>query len=310
LHGRSLGGVVFGITSCVQSYTVGYIYVTGTSRPRPVATASSPASGSITTRADACDQWPACFFGWRQPGARRSHPGQPVSLCLNRGVSARAAPMLRNRRQRVPERQHHPVAVGGNGVLTAQEIFYTRAQSVPAPLRHLGQLSSCPGSRRADSGVTTLVNGGPDELLHVSTDRRKWRLLRRCYGLQDRPNHGRLSLVENSQVTAANGSPITYFPVPANPSTLFSLAPTCSPSPARRLPPPPTPTPAGPRSGLQLRQQRAVDAKPNGVQGLGIHQGTAIVNASGVIYVLDNEPVTVTFGGTSTTSKSQILPLP
>ena len=46
----------------------------------------------------------------------------------------------------------------------------------------------------------------------------------------------------------------------------------------------------------------------NGVQSLGIHQGTAIVNASGVIYVLDNEPVTVTFSGTSTTSNSQILP--
>ena len=28
---------------------------------------------------------------------------------------------------------------------------------------------------------------------------------------------GRLSLVVNAQVTAANGQPITYFPVPANP---------------------------------------------------------------------------------------------
>jgi hypothetical protein len=46
----------------------------------------------------------------------------------------------------------------------------------------------------------------------------------------------------------------------------------------------------------------------NGVQTLGIAQGTAIVSAGGVIYVLDNEPVTVTFNGTSTTSPSQILP--
>jgi 6-phosphogluconolactonase (cycloisomerase 2 family) len=47
----------------------------------------------------------------------------------------------------------------------------------------------------------------------------------------------------------------------------------------------------------------------NGVQSLGIGQGTAIVNTNGVIYVLDNEPVTVSFNGTSTTSQSQILPL-
>ena len=28
---------------------------------------------------------------------------------------------------------------------------------------------------------------------------------------------GRLSLIENAQVTSASGSPLTYFPVPANP---------------------------------------------------------------------------------------------
>ena len=46
----------------------------------------------------------------------------------------------------------------------------------------------------------------------------------------------------------------------------------------------------------------------NSSQPLGIHQGTAIVQAGGVIYVLDNEPITVTFNGLSTTSPSQILP--
>ena len=46
----------------------------------------------------------------------------------------------------------------------------------------------------------------------------------------------------------------------------------------------------------------------NTVQPLGINQGTAIVNADGVVYVLDNEPITVTFNGTTTTSPSQILP--
>jgi DNA-binding beta-propeller fold protein YncE len=48
----------------------------------------------------------------------------------------------------------------------------------------------------------------------------------------------------------------------------------------------------------------------NSTQPLGIKQGTAIVNASGVIYVLDNEPVTIGSGSSFTagTYSSQILP--
>jgi 6-phosphogluconolactonase (cycloisomerase 2 family) len=46
----------------------------------------------------------------------------------------------------------------------------------------------------------------------------------------------------------------------------------------------------------------------NSSQPLGIKQATALVNASGVLYVLDNEPITLTFNGTTTTSPSQILP--
>jgi hypothetical protein len=50
----------------------------------------------------------------------------------------------------------------------------------------------------------------------------------------------------------------------------------------------------------------------NSAQPLGINQGTAIVSAVGAVYVLDNEPVTVTFnvnGQVQTvTSPSQILP--
>jgi DNA-binding beta-propeller fold protein YncE len=46
----------------------------------------------------------------------------------------------------------------------------------------------------------------------------------------------------------------------------------------------------------------------NSVQPLGVKQATAIVSAGGVIYVLDNEPITVSFNGVATTSASQILP--
>ena len=52
----------------------------------------------------------------------------------------------------------------------------------------------------------------------------------------------------------------------------------------------------------------------NSPQPLGIKQATAIVDASGVIYVLDNEPVTITSSGNTPgtfaagTYPSQILP--
>jgi 6-phosphogluconolactonase (cycloisomerase 2 family) len=46
----------------------------------------------------------------------------------------------------------------------------------------------------------------------------------------------------------------------------------------------------------------------NSIQLLPITQGTAIVYAGGVTYVLDNEPVTTTFNSTPTISQSQILP--
>jgi hypothetical protein len=44
-------GVVLGVTSCAQSYTVGYLYVTGTETAEPPAPALSAASESITIRA-------------------------------------------------------------------------------------------------------------------------------------------------------------------------------------------------------------------------------------------------------------------
>jgi DNA-binding beta-propeller fold protein YncE len=46
----------------------------------------------------------------------------------------------------------------------------------------------------------------------------------------------------------------------------------------------------------------------NTAQPLGIGQGNAIVYAGGIIYVLDNEPITVDFNNASKSAQSQILP--
>ncbi len=97
---------------------------------------------------------------------------------------------------------------------------------------------------------------------------------------------GRLSYVLNSQVTAASGSPLPYFPVPANPidftlSSSFFL--TLSGTPA-------TGDSVFPYAYNIASGQLTINQ--NSSQPLGISQGTAIVVAGGVTYVLDNGPNT------------------
>ena len=60
----------------------------------------------------------------------------------------------------------------------------------------------------------------------------------------------------------------------------------------------------GTQSALHLYSSNGqLTLSQNGVQPLGIHAGTAMVSAGGVLYVLDNEPITIG------TSANQIRPL-
>jgi 6-phosphogluconolactonase (cycloisomerase 2 family) len=124
---------------------------------------------------------------------------------------------------------------------------------------------------------------------------------------------GRLSLVLNDQVTAANGSgSITYFPVPANPidfvqSGSYFLTLTGAPTPSSY------PYTGGTEVWPYSYNSGQLTLSQNSVQTLSttagpVHQANAIVNAGGVIYVLDNEAVSVTFNGTATISNSQVIP--
>jgi 6-phosphogluconolactonase (cycloisomerase 2 family) len=311
--GALSAGVVFGITSCVQSYTVGYIYVTGT------VTASSGNNGIVTgIRIDhntgqmlAINGLPVSSGG-ANPVRAVLTQGSRFLYVLNRGVSASgSADCYGTGANECLNANITQFAVGGNGVLTAQETFYTQGLN---PFRLLSDTSGnyllVLDHDAPDSGVTTLVNGVPTNSCTLALTAANGAYCGDITVFKIDPTTGRLSLVENSQVTAANGSPITYFPVPANPvdfvfSSSYLLTLTGAPSPTTSYPytggTEVWPYSYGGSSGQLTLSQ-------NSVQGLGIHQGTAIVNASGVIYVLDNEPVTVTFNGTSTTSNSQILP--
>ena len=304
-------GIIFGVTSCVESYTVGFLYVTGT------VTASSGSSGIIsgykidhnTGKLNTIDGLPVSSGGVNPVRAVLTL-GSRFLYVLNRGVNNAGNGNCYG--VGAAECQNANIteyAVGGNGILTPQETFYTQGQN---PFRLIVDSSG--------NYLMVLDHDAPDNASPSSTDN-----CARALGTLGTPNlvttcgditvfqinqtTGRLSLVVNAQVTAANGSPLTYFPVPANPvdfvlSGGFVLTLTGAPTPTSY--PYTGGTSVWPYTYSSSSGQLTLSQ--NSMQGLNIKQGTAIVNANSVIYVLDNEPVTITFNGNATTSQSQIIP--
>jgi 6-phosphogluconolactonase (cycloisomerase 2 family) len=263
--------IIFGVSSCVESYTVGFLYVTGT------LTAGTAGQGIIsgfkidhnTGRLKTINTLPVASGG--------SYPVRAVLLTgsrflyvLNKGTNAQGGatctptdPCQAN----ITE-----FAVGGNGVLTAQETFYTQGMNpfrliADAPGNYLYVLDHDSPSAAACS--LALGNG-----VNTCGD---------VTAFQINQTTGRLELVVNAQVTAANGTALTYFPVPANPID-FSLSSgyilTLSGTPA-------TGDSVFPYTYNQATGQLSINQ--NTSQPLGIGEATAIVNGSSFVYVLDNE---------------------
>jgi len=305
--GALSAAVVLGVTSCVESYTVGFLYVTGTVN---VSTGSSGIVSGFkidhnTGRLTPINTLPVASGG-ANPVRAVLTLGSRFLYVLNRGVTASGSPNCYGTGANACLNSNiTQFAVGGNGTLTPQETFYTQGIN---PFRMFADASG--------NYLFVLDHDAPDNATPSSTDNCALALGKSVTTCGDitvfkiDQNTGRLSLVVNAQVTATtSGQPITYFPVPANPvdfvlssSTVLTLAGA--------------PNPTGfPYTGgaLVFPYSYSVSSgqltlSQNSSQPLGIHQGTAIVQAGGVLYVLDNEPITVTFNGTTTTSQSQILP--
>jgi 6-phosphogluconolactonase (cycloisomerase 2 family) len=298
---------VFGVTSCVESYTVGFLYVTGT------VTASSGSNGIIsgfkidhnTGRLTPVNTLPVASGG-ANPVRAVLTLGSRFLYVLNRGVNASGSGNCYGTgANECLNSNITQFAVGGNGALTPQETFYTQGIN---PFRMFADASG--------AYLFVLDHDAPDNASPTNKDNCALALgssVTTCGDitvLKIDQNTGRLSLVINAQVTATgSGQPITYFPVPANPvdfvlsgGSVLTLAgapnPTSYPYTGGTLVSPYSY--AGSSGQLTLSQ--------NSSQALGIHQGTAIVQAGGVIYVLDNEPITATFNGSTISSPSQILP--
>jgi hypothetical protein len=279
--------VALSVTSCQESYTVGYLYVTGTK------TASSGNNGIIsgfnidhnTGKLNPIDTLPISSGG-ANPVRAVLVTGSRFLYVLNRGVTASGSSDCTTadpcQNSNITE-----FTVGGNGVLTPQETFYTQGIN---PFRMIGDSSG--------NFIYVLDHDSPSSAACQLALGSSATSCGDVTAFQVNQTTGRLSIVVNAQVTSASGAALPYFPVPANPidftlASGYVLTLTGTPSTGDSVFPY---TYSSSTGQLTINQNTA--------QPLSIYQGTAIVNGTGYIYVLDNEGTDVAGSGAA----SQILP--
>jgi len=290
-------GLILGVTSCIQSYGTGYLYVTGTntSQPTGVGIISGFVVDHNTGKLFPIHGLPVSSGG-ANPGRFVLTVGSKFIYVLNQGVTASGST---NCTTASPCQNSNitQFAVGGNGILTAQETFYTQGIN---PFRIMVDGSGSylyvldhDSPDNYNQSEPAIANGCTQALTGATT----------CGDITAfsiNPTTGRLSLIQNAQVkvtTTANGTQnLTYFPVPANPidfvlngSYVLSLYGT-------------------PASGDSVffyatsnGQLTITNSQP---YAPGTHHATAIVVAGSVTYILDNEAPSPNPNG----AVSQILP--
>ena len=284
-------GAAFSVTSCVQSYTVGFLYVTGTQ------TGGTPGQGVIsgfkidhnTGKLVSIHGMPIASGGL-YPERAVLTVGSRFLYVLNKGGDNCSASS--------PCTQANIVqyAVGGNGVLSQQGTFYTQGLN---PFRMFadasgGHLFVLDQDAPSSSSCALALGAGVTSCGDIT-----------AFNIDG--NTGRLSLIENAQVSSASGAPLPFFPVPANPID-FVLANgfilTLSGTQA-------TGDSVFPYTYSLGNGQLTIGQ--NTVQPLNIANATAIQSGNGGVYVLDDEPLTVSCPSGNCpfpagTYSSQILP--
>jgi 6-phosphogluconolactonase len=300
-------GVVLSVTSCVQSYTVGYLYVTGT------ATAGSSGDGIIsayginhnTGQLIAVNGLPVSSGG-ANPVRAVLLPGSRFVYVLNRGTTASGGTDCTTA-DPCQNGNITTFAVGANAILTPQEVFYTQGIN---PFRlltdssgahlfvldHDAQDNYAAHYNPTTNACTAALGSGVETCGDVTV-----------FTISSTTGH--LSLVTNQQVNAAAGGQLTYFPIPANPvdfalSSSFVLTLNASSTAVQSFPyvggnsvfPYSFNVTSGQLTVSQNSAQPLTDGSPS-----GIPSATAIDTGGSNIYILDNEPI-------NGVGYSQILP--
>jgi 6-phosphogluconolactonase (cycloisomerase 2 family) len=289
-------GVILGVASCVQSYTVGFLYVTGTVTAQP--------SGNGIISGFKIDHNTGVLkpinglpisSGGANPVRATLLTGSRFLYVLNQGANSSGGSTCTTTDPCVNANVAQ-FAVGGNGILTSQETFTPHGYN---PFRILSDSSG--------NYLFVLDHDSPDNYTSYNPKTNGCTLalgagVAKCGAIevyQINQTTGRLQLVVNAQVSLEGGAALSYFPVPVNPidftqtsGYILSLSGTTT-----------TGDFAFPYTYNANNGQLTVNQ--SSPQPLNIHAATAIVGTSGYVYVLDNEPITV--GGTEA-SDSQILP--
>jgi hypothetical protein len=306
LMGAVSAGILFSVTSCVESYSVGYLYVTGT------VTSTTNGSGIISG-----------FKIDHNTGKLTPINGMPVaSGGANpvRAVLVSASRFFYVLNQGVPQpgqtecTTEYPCTgsniaqfmVGANGILTPVETFYTQGLN---PFRmiadttgghifvleHDSQINNLassatnpnPSCGAALSGATTC---GDISVFTINS------------------TTGRLTLVLDAQATTALGTPpLPYFPVPSAPidfvlygSYVYTLSGTPATGDAI------FPYGYNSSNGVLSVVSNSVQPLSSSQTANGLVDNARAINyGASYVFVLDNEPITV---DGSVASESQILP--
>jgi 6-phosphogluconolactonase (cycloisomerase 2 family) len=284
-------GVILSVTSCVQSYTVGYLYVTGT------VTASTGSNGIVSgfkIDHNTGNLVPIIGLPVASGGANPVRAvlltGSRFLYVLNQGVNGLGnASCFGVTGSNVCQNSNlTQFSVGGNGVLSAQpEPFY------PQGLNSIRMVADTSGSF-----ILVLDHDAPSVAVCQAALGNSVTSCGDISVFSVNSTTGRLSVVQNAQLSSQLGFPVTYFPVPANPID-FVLASgqllTVSGTPA-------TGDSVFPYTYNSSSGQ--LTNSSNSSQPMNTYQATAIVNGNGNIYLLDNEAPSPNPTGAS----SQILP--
>jgi 6-phosphogluconolactonase (cycloisomerase 2 family) len=288
-------GLVLGVTSCVQSFTVGFLFVTGTSTAGNGEGIISGFKIDHNTGNLVRINGTPVASGGANPGRAVLADGSRFIYVLNRGTDSASNGPCTAATVSCNGANISQFAVGGSGVLSFQAKFFSQGSN-PFRLIVDGQqnflyvldaVAPAGAGCAAALGPTVTTCG---DITAFKID----------------PSTGRLSLLVNAQVTSATGSPLPYFPVPDNPIDMVltsSFVFTMSGTPA-------TGDVVFPYAFNSANGQLTVTQ--NSAQPINATQGTAITAASGNIYVLDNEPLTIPSGDSRNFPPgvylSQILP--
>jgi 6-phosphogluconolactonase (cycloisomerase 2 family) len=276
-------GALLSITSCVQSYSVGFLYVTGTNTAKPGAGIISGFKIDHNTGQLVPVNGLPVSSGGANPGRAVLLQSSRFLYVLNRGLDASNGDNCTSNTQPCKGSNITLFLVGGNGSLSPQpQVFTSQGHN---PFRLIADATGTfvmvldhdapdSGSGAASNSCTLALGAGVTTCGDITM-------------FKVDPTTGRLSLILNSQVSSATGQPLSYFPVPADPidfllNGTYLLTLTGTPSTGDEVFPY---SYSGGSGQLSISQ--------NGPQPLNIRQATAIQSANNTIYVLDNEPVTI-----------------